>query len=156
MALVGRALRFFIDIRRSLVGAWVTPMSTLDYEFRPWCPGRLQMIFSKRVAFSIRDNFQKDATSSFSHDSNNQTCRRVLNSSSVAKASLSGLKIFFMKNAKSYNYIFISWPKLSFDNTLSLGRVKSIDKETENMHSSEKLGGKSSLKALASRWRCLP
>ena len=31
-----------------------------------------------------------------------------------------------------------------------------MDKETENMQSSEKFGGKSSLKALATRWHCLP
>ena len=64
--------------------------------------------------------------------------------------------IFFLKMPKVYYYIFITWPKLFFDNTLSLGRVKSIDKETENMQSLEKLSGKGSLKALGSRWRCLP
>ena len=54
--------------------------------------------------------------------------------------------IFLLKMPKVYYYIFITRPKLSFDNTLSLGRVKSIGKETENMQSSERLGSKSSLK----------
>ena len=56
--------------------------------------------------------------------SKTQKCRRVLNSSNVAKAYLIGYKNILLENDKTIPLTFISWQKLSISNTLCLGRVK--------------------------------